>query len=159
MGTLLKIQVIRYVDEGGRRVPKGTPGARAVKEKTTKWYGQYLGADGKRHRVPLCTDKAAALQMLAKVERQVARGEAGLEDPYEVHRKAHIEEHVVAYEGHLRDLADVSPKHLKETMRRLRYILNTCGASKLADVQTDAVGKVLRDLARRGAGKGREQGA
>src|SRR4051794_38970929 len=68
MGTVLKIQVVRYLDEQGHRVPKGTPGARKVREKSAKWYGQYADAHGDRRRVPLCTDKAAARQMLAELE-------------------------------------------------------------------------------------------
>src|SRR5438552_628162 len=113
MGTLMKIWIVRHLDEAGRRIPKGTPGARAVKEKSRKWYGQYKDAEGKRHRVPLCADKTAALQMLAELERGVARNRADLVDPFEKHRSAPIEEHIVAYEAHLRDQVDVSPKHLK----------------------------------------------
>src|SRR4051794_16947637 len=114
MGTLLKIQVVRYVDDQGHRVPKGTPGARKIREKSAKWYGQYHDGDGRR-RVPLCTDKAAARQMLAELERNVARGKVGLVDPYEKHRTAPIDEHVDAYKAHLEHNVGVSPKHLKET--------------------------------------------
>jgi hypothetical protein len=77
MGTLLKVWVVRHVDAKGRRVPRGTPGARAVKEKSTKWYAQFNDAEGRRRRVPLCADKAAALQKLAELERDVARGRRG----------------------------------------------------------------------------------
>src|SRR4051812_33450102 len=69
MGSLLKVWVVRHVDAEGRRVSRDTPGSRAIKEKSAKWYGQFKDAAGNRRRVPLCTDKAAALQELARLER------------------------------------------------------------------------------------------
>src|SRR4051812_13302934 len=154
MGTPLKIQVIRHVDDQGRRVPKGTPGSRVVKERSRKWYGQYKDATGKRCRTPLCTDKAAALQMLARLERDIAQGKQGLADPYKKHHKASISEHVDAYEAYLRNNANVSTKHLYETIRRLRYILDNCQVARLTDIRSDAVEVALRKLAESGA-KGR----
>jgi integrase len=151
MGNLLKIQVVRYVDDQGHRVPKGTPGARRMKEKSAKWYGQFNDADGKRRRVPLCTDKAAARQMLAELERNVVRGRVGLVDPYEKHRTAPIADHVDSYRAHLENNEGVSPKHLKETIRRLRYILDGCGVLKLSDLRLDGLEQVLNKLAQGGA--------
>ena len=40
MGALIRQQITVYLDDQGRRVKKGTPGARKVKQKSTKWYGQ-----------------------------------------------------------------------------------------------------------------------
>jgi integrase len=159
MGTLLKIQVVRYVDDQGHRVPKGTPGARRIKEKSAKWYGQYRDADRKRRRVPLCTDKAAALQMLAEIERNVVRGKVGLVDPYERHRTAPIDDHVDAYKAHLQHNEGVSPKHLKETIRRLHYVLDGCEVLKLSDLRLDALEQVLNQLAQGGARGKLEEGA
>lgn len=151
MGTLLKIQVVRYVDAEGRRVSRDTSGARKVKEKSAKWYGQYNDADGKRCRVPLCTDKAAARQMLAELERNIVRGKVGLVDPYEKHRATPIDEHVNAYRAHLGNNVGVSPKHLGETMRRLRYVLDNCQVVKLTDLRLDGLEEVLNRLASGGA--------
>jgi integrase len=151
MGALIKIWVVRYVDDQNRRASKKTPRARAVKEKSSKWYGQYKDAEGKRRRVPLCTDKAAALQKLAEIERDVARRSVGLVDPFAIHRVTSIEYHVEAYESHLRNNEGVSPKHLKETIRRLHFVLASSQATKLSDVRSDAVELVLRRLAERGA--------
>src|SRR5262249_15157877 len=141
----------RHVDAQGRRVPKGTPASRAVKEKSGKWYGQYNDADGTRRRVPLAADKGAALQMLAELERGVARGKVGLVDPVAIHRAAPLDDHVAAYLSYLRDVENVSPKPLKETTRRLRFVLAGCHAATLADVRTDAVEAVLLGLAGAGA--------
>jgi integrase len=157
MGTLLKVWVVRHVDAQGRRVAKNTAGARAVKDKSSRWYAQFKDGDGKRRRVPLSTDKAAALQMLAELERGVARGKAGLVDPFAIHRAAPIDDHVAAYLSYLRDVEGVSPKHLRETTRRLRFVLAGCHAATLADVRTDAVEAVLLGLAGAGA-TGKVQG-
>lgn len=40
MATLLKPWITRYVDVDGHQVRKNTPGARKVKERAAKWYGQ-----------------------------------------------------------------------------------------------------------------------
>jgi integrase len=152
MGTLLRVRTVRLVDDRGKRVPKGTPGARTVTKKSRKWYAQFRNADGKRVRVPLCTDKAVALQMLADLERAVARKKVGLANPYEEHRTTSIEEHVREYEAHLRNSECVTTKHLKETMRRLRLVLGGCKAAQLDDIRSGAVGAVLRRLAEGGAG-------
>src|SRR3712207_3079401 len=103
MASLLKPWIIRYLDADGRQVPKGTPGARKVKERTPKWYGQYTDADGRRRRVPLSTDKAASRRMLSDIETRVARGLAGMDDKFAEHRRVPIAAHVAAYEVHLRN--------------------------------------------------------
>jgi integrase len=151
MGTLLKVQVIRYVDGNGRRVLKGTSGARTIKEKSTKWYGQYKDADGKRRRVPLCSDKVAARQMLAALERDAERGRAGVVDRHAAHRKAPIQDHVADYATHLANKG-VSPKHQSETLRRLKAVLNDAGFRTLGDLNPEAVERFLARLADRGAG-------
>src|SRR5690606_4665457 len=52
MPALFKLRITRYLDEQGRRVPKGTPGARVVRERSRKWYGEYRDAEGVTRRVP-----------------------------------------------------------------------------------------------------------
>src|SRR5262245_65352606 len=97
MASLLKPWVTRYISHG-RQVPKGTPGARKKKQRASKWYGQYVDADGKRHRVPLCTDKVAALQMLAELERTAERQKVCVIDRFAEHHKASVEQHLTDYE-------------------------------------------------------------
>ena len=109
-------------------------------------------ADGRRRRVPLCTDKTAARQMLAAIERDVQRGGAGLLDPYEKHHRARIDSHVAEYEVHLRNHKKVSTKGLSETLRRLKAVLNECGFRTLKDLRPEAVERFLSDLAAKGTG-------
>ena len=146
MASLLKLTFIRYVDVNGHRVPKGTPGARKVKERSTNWFGQYKDANGDRKRVPLCTDKTAARQMLSDMVKDVERGKAGLVDPYAEHRKETMDAHVEAYTGHLRHKG-VSAKHLAETRRRLKAVLTGCEIRTLADLKLEPVERFLSLLA------------
>ena len=59
-----------------------------VSKKSRKWWIKYRDADGRVRRVPGCTDRAATLQMAAKLERDAELKRAGVNDPYEVHRSA-----------------------------------------------------------------------
>jgi integrase len=145
MASLLKPWITRYVDGQGRQVPKGTPGARKKKQRASKWYGQYVDADGKRRRVPLCSDKVAALQLLAELERTAERQKVGVIDRFAEHRKASVEQHVTDYETHLRNKG-ASAKHLKETMRRLRAVLSYGAVRTLGDLRPEVVEQFLAGL-------------
>jgi integrase len=151
MGSLIKQQIVTYVDAEGRRVPKEAVGARKVKTKSSKWYGQFVDANEVRRRVPLCTDKVAARQMLAALEREAELGRAGVTDKFAAHRSRSIDEHVADYETSLRNVG-VSAKHLSETMRRLRTLLSKCEVRRLGDLSPENVERFLGDLAEGGAG-------
>src|SRR5262249_13882939 len=142
--------ITRYIDSQGRQVSKGTPGARKKKQRTNKWYGQYVDADGKRRRVPLCTDKVAALQLLAELERTAERQKVGVIDRFAEHRKASVEQHLTDYETHLRNKG-ASTKHLKETMRRLRAVLAHGAIRTLGDLRPEVVEGFLAQLSDEGA--------
>jgi len=146
MASLFKPTFTRYVDPEGKRVNRDTPVARKVREKSTKWYGQYTDADGKLQRVPLSPDKVAAGQMLADLVRQSERGKAGMKDPHEGQKLAPIEDHVKDYQAHLRNKG-VSDKHLSETLRRLRAVLLGCNVRKLADLSIESVERFLANMA------------
>lgn len=153
MATLLKPWITRYLDADGRQVPKDTPGARKVKDRSSKWYGQFTDAKGNRRRVPLCTDKAAARQMLATLEREIQRGKAGLADPFARHMKAPIRDHVAGYETAQRNKG-VAARTLAEDMRRLRAVVAGCGFRTLGDMRPEAVERFLAALAAGKTGAG-----
>src|SRR5436305_15066538 len=113
-------------------------------------YCQYLDADGKRQRVPLSSDKVAALQMLADLERDTERKKVGVVDRFAEHRKAPIDTHLADYETHLRN-KNTSPKHLSETLRRLRAVLDHCAVRGLNDLRPENVERFLAGLAEEGA--------
>src|SRR5438270_4480387 len=115
MAGLFKLWITRYVDERGRRVPKGVPRARAVRERSRKWYGEFRDADGIARRVPLATDKAAAQAMLNEFVKKVERKQAGLYDPYEDHEKRPLADHLTDYRTHLR-AKESTAKHIDQTI-------------------------------------------
>lgn len=130
MGSLLRQRIVRWVDSCGGWVNAGTPGAKRVVSKSSKWYGQYRRADGTVARVPLSTNKTAALQVLADLERQVELARAGNTEVSLTELAASIEEHVTACLESLRP--EVSEYHLKETSRRLRAVINGAKCHTLA---------------------------
>src|SRR5262249_31841075 len=147
---LLKPWIIRYVDGQGRQVPKGTPGARKKKVRASKWYGQFVDADGKRQRVPLCSDRVAALQMLAELERTAERQKVGVVDRFAAHPPAPMEKHLAASEPHLQNKG-ASDKHLSETLPRLRAVLSHGAVRHLSDLRPETVEPFLARLADQGA--------
>src|SRR5205823_3427403 len=112
-----------------RRVSRGTPGAKKVKERSTVWYGQFK-VDGRWTRVPLFTDKSASAVRLAELVKGVERGEVGLVNPHKESLGRGIDKHVEDYLTHLQT-EGANPKHLSERGRLLRAVLDGCGFKTL----------------------------
>jgi integrase len=144
MASLVKIWIVRYLDKEGRRVPKGTPGAKKVRERSTVWYGQFK-ADGKWKRVPLFTDKEASRQRLADLIKGHERGEVGLVNPLKGVLGQDVEAHVQDYLTHLKTQG-TNPKHLSERERLLRAVLIGCEIKTLADLTADKINSFIADL-------------
>jgi integrase len=144
MASLVKIWITRYIDKEGRRVPKGTPGAKKVKERSSVWYGQYKDG-GKYKRVPLFTDKTASSVRLAELVKGVERGEVGLINPLKGALGQDIDVHVQDYMTHLRT-EGANPKHLSERERLLRAVLNDCGIKTLAELTADKINVFIANL-------------
>jgi integrase len=143
---LQKITIVRYVDGQGNRVPKGTPRAKKVKEKSDRWYAVWR-ENGKQVRTPLCVDKTAAQAMLTDLLRKKERGEAGLIDPYEQHKQKPLQEHVDSY---LADLAEQgrTPKHVRNATNALARVLKLCKFNNLSDLNGDKLDTWLASLKR-----------
>jgi hypothetical protein len=138
MASLFKPCVIRYVDADGHRVPKGTPGAYRIKDKASHWFGQYKDASGELQRVSLATDKAAARQMLNDLVRKAELQRAGIIDPFEVHRKRPLADHLADFEASLR--AKNRPhKQIVQVVARVRRIIQGCGFTFLSDLSASRV--------------------
>ena len=78
--------IIRYLNAQGKRVPKGTPGAKRVREKSKTYWGRVADANGKVRPVSLCDDEAGAEEMLAAMKQRAKRIARGDVDPFEDHR-------------------------------------------------------------------------
>src|SRR4051812_45917797 len=106
-----------------RKVRAGTPGAKKVKKKSTKWYGRVPGS---RKPVPLSANKVAAQQLLAELVRKTELRRAGLGDPFEEHRKRPLDEHLAEWEAALL-ASGVTAKHVRQTVSCARRVIEGCG--------------------------------
>jgi excisionase family DNA binding protein len=97
-----------------------------------KWYIEYRDGTGQLKRVPGFTDKGATLQLAAKLEKQVARDEMGLIDPFETQRKRPLADHLTDYRGYLVNEGN-SPRYVKETIGRLEMIFTGCEFKSFRD--------------------------
>lgn len=128
---------ISYHTLNGKRVPKGTPNAKRVKERARKWYAAALPGWPKGKRKPLCADKAVAQRMLSDLIRRAEREAAGLTSPEEEHAKTPLEQHLEDFERYLAAKGGTAA-HVRKTLARCRAIVEGIGASRLADMSPTA---------------------
>jgi len=138
MPSIFKQQVVRYVDESGKRVSKSTPGAKRIETKSKKWYGEYTDENGVTQRVPLARDKSAAQTLIAEYVRKAEMRLAGLVDPYEEYQRQPLSEHIDDYERHLKAKGD-TPKHASQSAQRIRKLVTGCKFRRLADIDASKV--------------------
>lgn len=152
MAHLIRPWQVRYIDKSGRRVPKGTPGAKRVKGRARKWYGAGVPGCPPKKRFPLASDKGVARQMLADLVRRAERGEAGLQDSVTEARAASLEKHLADYEASQRSKPrPPSDNQLGQVLSRVRKVLDGCAFSHPADLGVEKVKTYLAD--RRGLPK------
>ena len=149
MAHLFKPTIVRYRLPDGKVVPKGTPGARKVRERTDKWYGNYRDADDAWKRVPLCADKEAAKTMLRELHRKAQREAAGDVDHFAEHRKRQLAAHLDDYTQFLSDKGNVE-EHVSRTTAQIKAILDGCGFKRMADLNPSRLVEFLADLRKAG---------
>src|SRR5262249_22084366 len=135
MAHLVRPWIITYVNSKGKRVKKGTPGARKVRDRARKWYAQGVPGYPPKKRIPLASDKSVALRKLAELVGKGERKEANLVDPFEEHRARPLAEHLDDYARYLSAKGDTQA-HVDKTMSRCRALLK--GAEDLEDLQPSA---------------------
>ncbi|HUY31452.1 MAG TPA: hypothetical protein VMV69_01630, partial [Pirellulales bacterium] len=149
MAKLFRPKIVRYLSRDGKRVPKGTDGARRVEERGDRWYGQYRDANDVWKRVPLSTDKTAAEFMLCELKRKAERERAGCTDPFEGHRRRPLAEHLADYKIHLSAKGNTA-KHVSLQSGRIEAICEACGFRRISDVSASAVAANLAEARRSG---------
>jgi integrase len=164
MARLVRQSKTYYVDASGARVPKGTSGAKKVREKSAKWYGQGVPGYPPTKRIPLATDRDSAQRMLDDLVRRAERGEAGL--PNREAARTLLLDHLVAFEqdvslglaskgGKKQRLPD--PAQVKLVVQRVRDILTGCEFAMPSDLTATAPGKLAKYLKSR-VGRPRKEG-
>jgi len=118
---------------------------RKITKKSRKWWIKYRDATGVIRRVPGCTDKAATLQMAAKLEREAELKRAGVNDPYETHRKRPLSEHLNAYERFLK-ARGTSSQHVFQVISRAKKVIRSGQFTFHADVSPSKVQEYLATI-------------
>ncbi len=144
MASLQKITYVYWIDREGRRVKRGTPGAKKVTEESAKWYACWK--DGSRQRrVPLATDKSASQAMMTDLLRTKDRVKAGLVDPFDLNNP--IEPHITDYLASIAASGKVKQgKYLAEKERILRLILRRAKVRALADLNGAIIDRYMDGL-------------
>jgi site-specific recombinase XerD len=103
---------------------KGKNGER-IKKKSAHWYIDYKGPDSTRKRVKGFKDKAATLQLAAKLEKESELAHAGIVDKFKEHRKRALSEHVEDFNHFLLAKGNTA-KHTELTVSRAKRIIEEC---------------------------------
>ena len=136
--------IIRYLNAQGRQVPKGTPGARRVREKSKTFWGRVPDANGKVRSVALCDDAEAAETMLSEMKQRAKRIARGDIDPFEDHRSRPVAEHVEDFRSLLESKGNTAA-HVTLTIQRLSAVVDGCKFKKLSDLNAGRVAGWLAD--------------
>jgi hypothetical protein len=143
MAGIYRPTIIRYYDSQGRQVPKGTPGARRVREKSKTFWGRVPAVTGKPRSIALCDDADAAEEMLAAMKQRAKRIARGDIDPFEEHRARPLGEHLEDFQLFLESKANTAA-HVDLTLQRITSAFDGCRFEKLADLNA---GRVVNWLA------------
>lgn len=159
MATLIRPWRTFYeIPATGRRVPKGTPGAKKVQTRQSKWYGQGIPGLPPKKRVPLAADKMAAQRLLDDIVRRAERGHAGLPDAAAA--RTPLAALLAEFEADLslglasknrRQTRPPSAAQVALVVQRVRDVLAGCGFARPADLGAGAPAKLARYLQTRAA--------
>jgi len=144
MASIQKITYVYWVDREGRRVQRGTRGAKKVTEESAKWYGCWKEGS-RQHRVPLATDKSSSQAMMTDLLRTKDRVKAGLVDPFDLNKP--IEPHINDYLVSIVASGKVKKgKYLAEKCRILRLILSRTKVRALAELSGAVIDRYMDGL-------------
>ena len=129
--------------------PLNEKGDRIVCE-SREWYVRLKHpATGEPLEWKAYTDKTASqaleIELLAKLER----GDVGIADPHEDHRKRPLAEHMDDFEAHLRGKGNTSD-HIDRTIQRCKTVFGKIKASTIGDITPGRLEACLAELRRGG---------
>jgi integrase len=154
MPSLFRSKTVAYRDGEGRKVPRGTPGARKVTIVSKSWYGRYKDASGETKTVPLCPDRRASKEMLAKLVSDARTRQLYPEPPVSDQERRHREQGAITLDQHLQDFRAFlvhkgnSDRHADQTAGRARRVIHRCGFTLIKDIDASCVQELLSALQR-----------
>jgi len=107
-----------------------------------RYFIKYRNDAGKWVYEGAYVDKAASKQLLAKREREAARSEAGLRDPYREHRRTPLAGHVEDFVDHLR-ARGVTPGYVRSVRGCLNRAFAGMGATRPDDLSAQRAERFL----------------
>lgn len=145
--TPRRTTVIRYLDQFGTQVPKGTPGARRVKTRTDTYSVRIAG---KRYSLDT-TDLAVAHQTLNKLLRRLRDEELGISTPQQSEAAKPLTRHVEDFVAFMR-AKGTGQQECRDTRSQLLRLAGLAGWRLITDVTKDscllALEKVVSELGR-----------
>jgi integrase len=117
---------------------------RKVKEKSKKWWGRFVDANGREKRVPLATDRAAAQTMLAEYVRLAEREKVGIIEPTDKHRKMPLSKHIADYQRHLEAKGNAK-RYIEIAVYHVEALLTGCKFRSIADISPSKVTNWLKE--------------
>ena len=143
----------RFKDSKGKTVtaPLSQDGTRIIRE-LTKWYIDYVDANGKSRRVPGYTDRKATEQKASELERTAERVRSGYRPKEHDALARPLTEHLSEFKSHL--LAKgTGEKQAIQAHNEIKRILNNCGLVFWPDISATRIQGFLAELRRDKAGK------
>jgi integrase len=116
-----------------------------VKRRLSHYYVKYRDTHGQVHRVKGYTDKEATKQLGARLERNAARRQEGLADPFEAHHKRPLAEHLDDWRRHL-EAEGNTPEYVAKVCARTRDVLHGCAFTFIPDLDAGRVASFLHGL-------------
>jgi integrase/recombinase XerD len=120
-----------------------------IKTKSKKWWGRFRDENGLEKRVPLAADKTAAQTMLHDLVVKVERRVAGIEDPFEKHRKRPLKDHLADFKACLENKG-ATPDYVNTTHQRAEAIVLGCKFERIDQISASRVLEYLADLREKG---------
>lgn len=122
--------------------------------KLALWRIKYKGADGKWHTATGCADKVKTQQMARRLEDEATLERQGLRDPKELRRREqasrplseHLEEYHAAIKAKNGTSKKNASKHADSTRTYIKWVADTLGATKIADLTPSAVQGTIAQL-------------
>jgi hypothetical protein len=116
MATVFRRKLTRWILDG-KRVDKGTPGAKRHTTKSREWYGLVRG-----EYVKLSPLRDIAEQKLRQKLREIEESRV---NQFAVHRRSALADHIAKFHEHL-EATCRSARYVRETIQRLNVVAAKC---------------------------------
>ncbi len=110
-----------------------------------KWHAEVRHADGRRKRVPLSPNRAAAERMLADLLRKIEEEKAGIRTPETDTRAKPLATHLDDWEASLR-ASHCGDEYVRWKLGRVRRVFDGCGFDFPRDLAASPVEQFLHTL-------------